>query len=86
MLIVRVELHSAITGEITEIARMHIANCGDSPTITLGIYDCITYKGRDSGALDNCLVSHEGEVLKYHRLSSHVWNLVARCLAAMNYK
>lgn len=42
MLIVRVELHSAITGEITEIARALIYNDGHG-TITTGDYGGVTF-------------------------------------------
>ena len=33
MIIVRVELHSARTGEVTELARMHISNIGGTNTL-----------------------------------------------------
>lgn len=32
MIIVKVELHSARTGQITELGRAHISNTGDNPS------------------------------------------------------
>jgi hypothetical protein len=84
MIIVRVELLSAITGQTTELARMEIANTGHG-TLARGDYRGRTLKGRSSAALSRGAVSHEGEVLNYPRQQLHVWNLVARMLAAMRY-
>lgn len=93
MLVIRVELHSAITGETTEIARALIYNKGG--TSDRGDYNAMTFKGRDGAAWtradiiaakkDNKLL-REAEVLNYPRKSLHVWNLVARALTAMGYK
>ena len=84
MIVVRVELHSAITGATTELARMEIANTGRG-TALRGDYTGRTLKGRNSAALDRGTVSHEGEVLNYPRQQLHVWNLVSRMLSAMRY-
>ena len=83
MIIVRVELHSAVTGERTELARMMIDNIGGSQN--LGDYRARTYRGRDSEALDQRTVQREGRILKHPRLREHVWNLVAKALASMAY-
>lgn len=83
MIIVRVELHSAITGQVTEIARMGIANVGG--TRERGDYRCETYRGRDKAALGARRSQRLGHVKNYPRLRIHVWHLVARALAAMNY-
>jgi hypothetical protein len=83
MIIVRVELHSAITGEVTEIACMGIANIGG--TATLGDYRAATWRGRSRRALAERLVQRTAEVRKYPRLAIHVWHLVARSLVAMGY-
>lgn len=89
MIVVKVELHSAITGKVTEIARAVIHNVGG--TNTHGDYKCFTLRGRDAEALEknmrNC--GHhvrDGAVSAYPRLALHVWNLVARSLASMRYK
>lgn len=83
MLIVRVELHSAITRQITEIARMRIANVGG--TVRLGDYTVDTFRGRDARALDRGKVQRTGHVWQHRRQDEHVWNLVAKALAATRY-
>ncbi len=84
MIIVRVELLSAVTGKSTELARMHIANDG-AGTATLGNYEGQTFIGRNKWALDQMRVSKSGRVENYPRERLHVWNLVARMLKAMEY-
>lgn len=101
MLVVRVELWSAITGDKTEIARAVIANDG-SGHAKRGNYWAVALRGRDRLQLDNSMraglplqpekkdeapgVSRFGEVKDYPRLDLHVWNLVARALKEMGYK
>lgn len=88
MLVVRVELWSAVTGQKSEIARMQISNVGGSAT--LGDYHAASYRGRSKGALDKAMLSdsfvRQGRVEKHPRLASHVWNLVAKALDSMGYK
>lgn len=83
MIIVKVELHSARTHEVTELARMHLCNAGG--TDTLRDYDVRTLRGRSTRALDAGLVQRKGKVLRHASLALHVWNLVAKALAAMGY-
>lgn len=92
ILVVRVELHSAITGEISEIARMIIANDGGG-TKERGNYWARAAKG--TVAKDHMIpaaIMHDSrklrhvEVKDYPRLSKHVWNLIARVLTAMEFK
>lgn len=83
MIIVRVELHSAITGQVSELARMHISNEGGSPR--RGNYAVQTLRGRDKATLDRGAVQHKGKVLNHARLALHVWHLVAKALAAVGY-
>lgn len=86
MIVVRVELHSAITGEKTELARMLIDNIGG--TAQLGNYRARTLRGRSEDALDHAMVApaqREGKVLGHPRLREHVWNLVAKSLKSMGY-
>lgn len=84
MIIVRVELHSAITNQITELARMCIANNGTGDAKTSN-YDGVTFRGRNKETLDKQSIVHKGEVKGYNRQQLHVWNLVAQMLRAMNY-
>lgn len=84
MLLVRVELHSAITGRVTELARLKIANDG-SGNKDYGNYYCDTFRGRDSDALDKAHPLRHGGVKMFPRLRKHVWYLVCQCLQSMDY-
>ncbi len=88
MIVVRVELWSAITGERTEIARMMIANSGRG-TAEKGDYSGETLRGRSTAALDKSWASrtctHYGKVMGHARQRLHVWHLVAKMLASMGY-
>lgn len=83
MIVVRVELHSAITRKVTEIARMRIRNAGGTKEV--GNYSAETLRGRSREQLDRGVCQRGGEVKDYPRLRIHVWHLVARALIAMNY-
>ena len=83
MIVVRVELHSAINHKVTEIARMRIANIGG--TRERGFYRAESFRGRSAPQLDRQQVTRRGTVRDYPRLSVHVWHLVARALIAMGY-
>jgi hypothetical protein len=83
MIVVRVELHSAITKKITEIARMTICNAGGSTE--RGDYRAETLRGRSREQLDRRISNRIGEVKDYPRNAIHVWHLVARALVAMGY-
>lgn len=87
MIIIRVELWSAVNGQVTELARMSIDNIGG--TQQLGDYRARTYRGRSAEALTKAMLSggvqREGEVLRHPRLREHVWNLVAKALTGLGY-
>lgn len=83
MIIVRVELHSAITGKVTEIARGIICNKGG--TKELGDYDVAIFHGRSADQLNRLQIQRRGNVEGHPRLRQHVWNLVAKALAGMGY-
>lgn len=83
MIVVRVELHSAVTGQVSELARMNICNVGG--TATKGDYQCETLRGRSKKDLDRRTVQRSGSVRNYPRLAIHVWHLVARALVSMGY-
>lgn len=83
MIVVRVELHSARTGAVTELARMDIANIGG--TRNSGDYAVQANRGRDREALSKRIAQREGQVLGHPRLSQHVWYLVAKALKALKY-
>lgn len=83
MIVVKVELHSAITGQVTELARMGICNIGG--TRDIGHYSVETYRGRSTAALERRLRQRASEVRDYPRLRLHVWHLVARALSSLGY-
>jgi hypothetical protein len=90
MIVIRVELWSAITGQKTELARMVIDNIGG--TSTLGNYRVRTLRGRCAAALDRSMAKiattgtqREGRVISYPRERVHVWNLVAKALTTIGY-
>jgi hypothetical protein len=91
VLVVRVELHSAITGKVSEIARMLIANDGTGTT-QKGNYWGRTADGVVEGdhmipaaiMHDSRKIDHD-EVRHYSR-SLPVWNLVSKMLKNMGYK
>lgn len=88
MIVVRVELWSAIDGRKTELARMHIANDGQATIANprLGDYQGETFVGRDAATLDKGRVSKRGAVRGWRRHDFHIWNLVAAMLADMGYR
>lgn len=83
MIVVRVELHSAVNGQITELARAHISNIGG--TNEAGDYECVTLRGRSTATIDRRVPQRHGKVLGHARLREHVWNLVAKALTGMGY-
>lgn len=87
MIIVRVELHSARTGDVTELARMKIANIGGTDDVC--DYGCCTYYGRGEKMLTRSMqqkrVSKTGKVEGHRRKQLHVWHLVLKALLSMGY-
>lgn len=89
MIVVRVELWSAIDHNVTELARITIDNIAVTPNMQLGDYRVRTMRGRSAEALHKAMltgsIQREGQVLRHPRLREHVWNLVAKALATLNY-
>jgi len=84
MLIVRVELWSAKTGRVKELARMKIWNAGG--TEERADYEGETLRGRTWEALNLGIVQRKGKVQGYMRKQLHVWNLVSRMLRELEYR
>jgi hypothetical protein len=84
MIVVRVELWSAIDGSRTELARMAIANDATG-TDRRCSYNGVTFVGRDTEALSKVRPSKTGRVADWPRHDLHIWNLVARMLESMGY-
>ena len=85
MIVVRVELHSAITGEKTELARMEIVNDGTADSSKVGHYNVRTLRGRSTDQLDQRKEQRAGRIEEWRRLDQHVWVLVAAALRAVGY-
>lgn len=83
MIIIRVELWSAITGKVTELARMEVCNIGG--TRNSGDYSVQAMRGRSKEDLNKRIVQREAKVLGHPRLTQHVWYLVAKALKALKY-
>ena len=84
MIVLKLELHSAITGKVTEIGRTIIANDGQG-SAKRGNYICkVARKQKDGTTYDNKRTwtdpIRQGEVKDYPRLSYNVWRLVIRSL------
>ena len=87
MIVVRVELWSAVTGQKRELARMHICNDGETTCENprLGTYVGETFVGRNADMLNKRRVSKRGRVANWRRADFHIWNLVRRMLTDMGY-
>lgn len=83
MIVVRVELHSAVTGRVTELARLLIDNIGGTPARR--DYRVRSLRGRSKASLDRRNVQREARVLGHPSPREHVWNLIAKALAAAGY-
>jgi hypothetical protein len=87
MIVVKVELHSAVTREITTLSTMVITNDGTSETPLYGNYN--VYVGRKSGDVSYSRLRQivrrpmrYGRVEGHNRLRYNVWVLVAKALTA----
>ncbi len=85
MIVVKIELWSARTGEHSELGRMYIANTGDSKDPKRGDYTAFVCR-KGSTHVPKPLnpnglePSRTAAVKNYPRLSYNVWRLVMRCL------
>lgn len=87
MIVVKIELHSAITGQVSELGRMIIANDGTDRSHTTGNYN--VRLGR-KGVVDNSEIynkpQRKGKVLNHRRLALSIWVLVAKALKSVKIK
>jgi hypothetical protein len=82
VLVIKIELHSAITGAVTEIGRMNLANDGHG-TAELGHYKAQVLRRGNSepGWEENKnKITRTGAVDNYPRQAYNVWRLVLRAL------
>lgn len=85
MIVVKLELHSAIDGSVQEIGRMIVANDGTCQNPERGNYDVKVGRKRPDGFsyLNHvvwCDPLREGRVEDYPRLSYNVWRLISRAI------
>lgn len=80
MIVIKIELHSAITKQITVLGQMIITNSGG--TNKRGDYDVRVGAKKDAGDLGRIFHNplRNGSVKNYPRLSYNVWRLVLRAL------
>jgi hypothetical protein len=84
MIVVRVELHGAVSKRVTLLGAMVIANDGACEDARRGNYDVKVARKADAGDLRKLSRDplRRGRVERYPRLSYNVWRLVLRALAA----
>lgn len=75
MIVVKIELHSAITGKVTELGQVHIINDGTG-TAKRG-----NYRVRKIGKRGRLLT--EGRVENHARLSSPIFKLLKKALGVL---
>jgi hypothetical protein len=83
MLIVRVELHSANTGLVTEIGRMEIANDKRGSKYR-DSYNVSILRGQNAAELDKCKPERMGFVTNWPR-DRPVWVLVSTAIHACGF-
>lgn len=84
MIIITIELASAITGRRTKLAEAHISNDGTSTSDKIGHYDGKILRAPNFHP--EISVTRRGRVEDYPRNNITVWHLVARMLNKMGYK
>lgn len=80
MILIKVELHSAITGKVTEIGRMQIYNDGTGTSKSRNYGVRLMRRGTKD------VVQRTGEVKGHASLSLSIWKLVAKALLAVGFK
>jgi hypothetical protein len=79
VILIKVELHSAVTGKVTEIGRAHIFNDGAGDRRS-GSYGARFMR---RGTTDT--VQREAKIPKHGRLSQSIWVLVRKAVVAAGY-
>lgn len=85
MILIKVELHSAITHQVTELARMKICNDGLSENANFGNYIAQTFIGRSTDQLNKEREAKHTTIQHWPRERLHIWNLVCKALRQMGY-
>ena len=85
MLVVRVEMHSANTGKVWELARMTIANVTDDHVHAKTSGRVGDYRARILRAPKFTHQTRDSSVKNYRRLARPVWDLVTVALKNAGY-
>lgn len=88
MIVVRVELHSAITGKTSELARMIVWNDGTAETHRTGNYEAFALRKGAKYKTDRDVrekATRSVAIKGYPKKALHVWNLIAEALIGMGY-
>lgn len=85
MIVVKIELESAITGRTTEIGRMYVTNQGTSSDPRVGNYTvAVCRRGTEDLPRpiepDGPAPTRSGEVIGHRRLDHNVWRLIAKAV------
>jgi len=80
MIVVTVELVSAVTGKTTQLGKMHICNDGVQADPNLGDYTGVVLRKPNFQS-----VTKRGAIKGHRRLQQPIWNLVRKMLANMGY-
>lgn len=84
MIVVKVELWSAISGEKTELARMEICN-DETGDMRWRNYITQTLRGRTTADLNRRQQQRAGTLKNWPSETVHIWNLVAVVLGKLGY-
>lgn len=85
MIVIKVELWSAVSGNVTELARMLVSNDGTGIPNNMH-YDVEVLRGRSKTDLDRRTVLKRTKILNWPSERLHVWNLVNKALTQLGYK
>lgn len=85
MIVIRIELWSARTGQKTELARMEICNDETGDTRRRN-YMARTLRGRSTAALNQRRTQRTGTLTNWPSESVHIWNMVAAVLGKLGYR
>jgi len=80
MIVVKIELHSALTGAKTVLGQMRIINDGTTKNAKRGHYNVDVMRKGKSALSSSSEVARTGRVENYPRLSYNVWRLISRAL------
>ena len=86
MIVVSVDLYSAVTGKKTNLGTAIIYNDGTG-TNTRGNYEALTLrKGTKLKSWSKSTPVRRARVLNYARLKEPIWSLITEALCNMSYK